>query len=81
MQALSRVVKEQPGAKNEVYKIEILMKQAKISTDMRAVVPAANELAEKEAHRLLPLNCRTELSSQERPATCWVHLPPSCSTQ
>ena len=28
-QALSRVVKEQPGAKNEVYKIEILMKQAK----------------------------------------------------
>ena len=47
-QALSRVVKEQPGAKNEVYKIEILMKQAKISTDMRAVVPAANELAEKE---------------------------------
>ena len=27
-QALSRVVKDQPGSKNEVYKIELLMKQA-----------------------------------------------------
>ena len=47
-QALSRVVEDQPGAKNEVYKIELLMKQAKISTSHRAVVPSANELAEKE---------------------------------
>lgn len=47
-QALSRVVKEQPGAKNEVYKIELLMKQAKIVTSMRSVVPAANELAAVE---------------------------------
>lgn len=47
-QALSRVVKDQPGAKNEVYKIELLMKQAKISTSHRSVVPAANELADKE---------------------------------
>ena len=30
-QALSRVVKDQPGSKNEVYKIELLMKQAKSS--------------------------------------------------
>lgn len=47
-QALSRVVKDQPGSKNEVYKIELLMKQAKIVTSMRSVVPAANELAAKE---------------------------------
>lgn len=47
-QALSRVVKEQPGSKNEVYKIELLMKQAKIVTSMRSVVPAANELAARE---------------------------------
>ena len=47
-QALSRVVKDQPGSKNEVYKIELLMKQAKIVTSMRSVVPAANELAARE---------------------------------
>lgn len=47
-QALSRVVKDQPGSKNEVYKIELLMKQAKIVTSMRSVVPAANELATRE---------------------------------
>ena len=33
------------GSKDEVYKIELLMKQAKITTDMRPVVPAANSLA------------------------------------
>ena len=47
-QALSRVVKDQPGSKNEVYKLELLMKQAKIVTSMRSVVPAANELAARE---------------------------------
>ena len=47
-QALSRVVKDQPGSKKEVYKIELLMKQAKIVTSMRSVVPAANELAARE---------------------------------
>ena len=47
-QALSRVVKDQPGSKNEVYKIELLIKQAKIVTSMRSVVPAANELAARE---------------------------------
>ena len=47
-QTLSRVVKDQPGSKNEVYKIELLMKQAKIVTSMRSVVPAANELAARE---------------------------------
>ena len=39
-QALNRVVKEDVG-KEEVYKIELLMKQAKLTTDMRKVVPAA----------------------------------------
>ena len=45
-QALSRLAKDM-GSKEEVYKIELLMKQAKISTDMRAVVNAANERAER----------------------------------
>ena len=43
-QALNRVAKDK-GSKDEVYKIELLMKQAKITTDMRPVVPAANSLA------------------------------------
>ncbi len=45
-QALSRLAKDM-GSKEEVYKLELLMKQAKISTDMRAVVNAANERAER----------------------------------
>ncbi len=44
-QALSRLAKDM-GSKEEVYKIELLMKQAKITTDMRKVVNAANQLAE-----------------------------------
>ena len=43
-QALNRKAKEQ-GNPNEVYKIELLMKQAKISVDMRTTVQAANDLA------------------------------------
>lgn len=43
-QALSRLAKDM-GSKEEVYKLELLMKQARISTDMRAVVNAANERA------------------------------------
>lgn len=44
-QALNRLAKDM-GSKDEVYKIELLMKQAKITADMRPVVPAANTLAE-----------------------------------
>ena len=44
-QALSRLAKDM-GSKEEVYKIELLMKQAKISTDLRRVVSAARERAE-----------------------------------
>ena len=43
-QALNRMAREQ-GSKGEVYKIELLMKQAKITTDMRPTVQAANQLA------------------------------------
>lgn len=46
-EALNRVAKEQ-GSRDEVFKIELLMKQAKINTDMRKVVPAALARAEKE---------------------------------
>ena len=44
-QALNRMAKEQ-GSRDEVYKIELLMKQATISPDMRSTVKAANDLAE-----------------------------------
>ncbi|MFV0242248.1 MAG: DUF1846 domain-containing protein [Lacrimispora sphenoides] len=44
-QALSRLARDM-GSKDEVYKIELLMKQAKITADMRKVVNAANKLAE-----------------------------------
>lgn len=43
-QALNRLAKDE-GNKEEVYKIELLMKQAKITSDMRPVVPTANALA------------------------------------
>ena len=45
-QALARLVGD-TGSKEEVYKIELLMKQARITTDLRRVVRAANERAEK----------------------------------
>jgi uncharacterized protein (UPF0371 family) len=44
-QALLRLAKD-TGSKDEVYKIELILKQAKITTDKRAVVKAANERAE-----------------------------------
>jgi uncharacterized protein (UPF0371 family) len=43
-QALAKLAKD-IGSKDEVYKIELLMKQAKITTDIRSVVGAANKLA------------------------------------
>lgn len=46
-QALNRLAKDM-GSRDEVYKIELLMKQAKITADMRRVVSTANELAEKK---------------------------------
>jgi len=46
-QAMNRLAKDQ-GSKDEVYKIEVLMKQAKITPDMRPVVPAALALAEEK---------------------------------
>lgn len=46
-QALSRLARDM-GSKEEVYKLELLMKQAKISTDMRTVVNAANEAARQK---------------------------------
>lgn len=45
-QALNRLAKDE-GTKDEVYKIELLMKQARITANMRPVVPVANDLAEK----------------------------------
>ena len=44
--ALNNVVNDK-GSENEVYKIELLMKQARITTDDRKVTVAANQRAEK----------------------------------
>lgn len=44
-QALNRLVKD-VGSTEEVYKIEVLMKQAKITPEDRTVVTAANRLAD-----------------------------------
>ena len=43
-QALARLVREE-GNEEEVYKIELLMKQAKLTKEMRRTGPAANERA------------------------------------
>ncbi len=43
-QALNRLAKDE-CSKEEIYKIELLMKQAKVTTDDRAVVPAAKQKA------------------------------------
>lgn len=46
-QALNKVAKED-GGKDEVYKLELLMKQARIEPSMRKVIPAARLAAEIE---------------------------------
>ncbi|MGN0480614.1 MAG: DUF1846 domain-containing protein [Lachnospiraceae bacterium] len=43
-QSMNRFVRDE-ATKDEVYKIELIMKQAKITTDDRLVVPAANKVA------------------------------------
>lgn len=45
-QSLNRFVRDE-ATKDEVYKQELIMKQAKITVDDRAVVPVANKLAEE----------------------------------
>ena len=45
-QSLNRYAKDD-ASKDEVYKVELLMKQAKITTEDRAVVPIANNLAKE----------------------------------
>lgn len=44
-QSMNRLIKDE-ATKDEVYKIELLMKQAKITTSDRPVVPVANQLAD-----------------------------------
>ena len=44
-QSMNRLIKEE-ATKEEVYKIELLMKQAKITPNDRSVVPVANTLAD-----------------------------------
>ena len=44
-QSMNRLIKEE-ATKDEVYKIELLMKQAKITPNDRPVVPVANTLAD-----------------------------------
>ena len=60
-QALNRLAKDK-GSKDEVYKIELLMKQAKITTSMRAVVSVATSYPLKTVLRLPPWSCLMEKS-------------------
>lgn len=45
-QSMNRFIKDE-STKEEIYKLELLQKQAKVSVNDRAVVPAANALAEE----------------------------------
>ncbi len=61
------------GTEDEVYKIELLLKQAH-GPGRPQGVPLLWYVPKKPVLRLLPWNCRTDASSQERPAICSVHL-------
>lgn len=45
-QSMNRLIKDK-ATHDEIYKLELLMKQAKITPDYRPVVPVANKLAEE----------------------------------
>ena len=45
-QSMNRLIKDE-ATHDEIYKLELLMKQAKITPDYRPVVPVANKLAEE----------------------------------
>ena len=76
-QALNRLAMDE-GNSDEVYKIELLMKQAKIAADMRTVVPAANSLAEKNNSPGRLWSFLTAALSPARPPRSWVLPPLSC---
>ena len=64
------------GTEEEVYKIELLLKQAHATLEDRKVVPAALEERKKLVLRLLPWSWKTEGSSQVKPLICLVLPPP-----
>lgn len=64
-QALEKVVKDD-SCQNEAYKIELIMKQAKISPKDRVVVPAAVNLAKETDAPAAAWNSRTERSFSVR---------------
>lgn len=75
--ALNKIAKED-GGENELYKIELLMKQAKITPANRKVTVAAMERSQNLAFRLLPLSYLTEPSLPPRQVTCLVPLLHFC---
>ena len=68
------------GSDEIVYKLELLMKQACITEDIRPVIAAAEKRAEETGNRPPPSSCPTGASSPERPASSWGRPPPLCST-
>lgn len=60
-QSLNRYIKDEASG-DEIYKQELIMKQAKISVNDRAVVPIANERAKQKGSLLQQWNCRMEPS-------------------
>lgn len=76
-QSLNRLAKEE-GSSDEVYKIELLMKQAKITPQMRPVVTPCLERAKSFPLPPPPWSWPTAPLSPEKPAICWVP-PLPCS--
>lgn len=60
---------------DQILKLELLMKQAGVTIDDRAVVSAANIKAETTGNRQLRSSFRTAESSPGGPVLCWVLLP------
>ena len=64
-----------------IYKLELLMKQAKTGVQDRPVIAAANEVAERTGQSCLRrLNCLTGRLSPARPVRCWAQCPQCCWT-
>lgn len=75
--ALNNVVNDK-GSENEVYKIELLMKQAKITTDDRKVTVAANQRAEKLGVPTAAIELQMVRLLRQRLPICSVHRQHYC---
>lgn len=78
-QSVNRFVRDE-ATKDEVYKQELIMKQAKITVDDRAVVPVANKLAEEtgSAAAALELPDGTIVTGSTSDLLTFISSPPEC---